>query len=114
MKPAVATLALILAAQAGAAPLRDPFVRPGTPVASGTAPAGEGADAAAPRADPPTPRLRAILFSRAEALADIDGRVLREGDRAGDWRVVRIDERRVRLARGGASLVLQLDRETAR
>ena len=117
MKPAVAMLALILAGQAGAAPLRAPFVRPGTPAAADAAPAGDGPGetaAAAARPEPPAPRLRAILFSRAEALADIDGLVLREGDLAGDWRVVRIEERRVSLKRGNVGLVLQLDRETAR
>jgi hypothetical protein len=117
LKPAVVVLVLILCGQAGAAPLRDPFVRPGTPAAAGAAPAGDGpgeAAAAAARPEPPAPRLRAILYSRAEALADIDGLVLREGDRAGNWRVVRIEERRVTLKRGATSLVLQLDRETAR
>jgi hypothetical protein len=116
LKRAVAMLALILVGQAGAAPLRDPFVRPGTPAAADAAPAGDGpGDAAvAARPEPPAPRLRAILYSRAEALADIDGLVLREGDRAGDWQVVRIEERRVSLKRGNLSLVLQLDRETAR
>lgn len=116
MKPAVAMLALILGGQAGAAPPRDPFVRPGTPAPADAVPAGEGPGdaAAAARPEPPAPRLRAILYSRAEALADIDGLVLREGDLAGDWRVVRIEERRVTLKRGATSLVLQLDRETAR
>jgi hypothetical protein len=116
LKRAVAMLALILAGQAGAAPLRDPFVRPGPPAAADSAPAGDGPGDAevAARPEPPAPRLRAILYSRAEALADIDGLVLREGDRAGDWQVVRIEERRVSLKRGNLSLVLQLDRETAR
>jgi len=101
---------------AGAGPLRDPFARAERAAASAAAPAAQAAADSVPVADPapPQPRLHAIVFARGQALADIDGLVLREGDRAGDWRVVGIEERCVRLKRGEASLVLQFDRETKR
>jgi pyruvate/2-oxoglutarate dehydrogenase complex dihydrolipoamide acyltransferase (E2) component len=113
-------LALLAAVPAGAGtagnPLRDPFVRPGTPAPSSAAAPIAGAPDAetAARPEPPQPRLHAILFSRAAPLADIDGLALREGDRIGGWRIVKIEERRVSLKRGDAALVLRFDREKTR
>jgi pyruvate/2-oxoglutarate dehydrogenase complex dihydrolipoamide acyltransferase (E2) component len=124
MKLAIPMIALLAAGPAGAGaerePLRDPFVRPGTPATAtaattGATAAGGAADPAdADRPEPAQPRLHAILFSRAQALADIDGLVLREGDHVGDWRIMKIEERRVSLKRGDAALVLRFDREKTR
>ena len=86
--------------------LRDPFMRP-------VAAAGAAAAAVAGQPEQPKPRLRAILFARGHALADINGQVLREGDWFGDWRIAKIEERRVNLKRGAENLLLLLDREKA-
>lgn len=107
MKRALATALLALAAQGGqGAPLRDPFVPPARAQAQTSAP---GADAVQPVKA--APRLRAILFAPGHALADIDGQVLAPGAWFGEWKVARIEERRVTLERGGVRTVLALDRE---
>jgi hypothetical protein len=111
MKLLVPMLALLAAGPACAGPLRDPFVRP---VAAAGAAVAAAAAGAALADQPEQPHLRAILFARGgHALADINGQVLREGDWFGDWRIAKIEERRVSLKRGNDNLMLLLDREKA-
>jgi hypothetical protein len=112
MKLLVPMLALLAACPACAGPLRDPFKRPVAAAGAAVAAAAAGA-AVADYPEQPKPQLRAILFARGHALADINGQVLREGDWFGDWRLARIEERRVNLKRGKDNLVLLLDREKA-
>lgn len=104
MKRAAAAAALVLAAHwAPAAPLRDPFARPQPPqpaAQAGTAPPAQAA-----------PKLRAVVLAPGHALADIDGQLLAQGAWFGEWKVAKIEERRVTLQRAGARTVLVLDRE---
>ena len=113
MKLLVPMLALLAAGPAWAGPLRDPFVRPLSAAGAAVAAAAAGA-AVADQPEQPKPQLRAILFAPGgHALADINGQVLREGEWFGDWRIAKIEERRVNLKRGNDNLMLLLDREKA-
>jgi len=103
----IAMLALMLSALATAQAGRDPFARPAPPPPAALA--AEAADAA--EAEPAVRlQLRAIMVTPGHALANIDGRILAVGERFGDYRVLRIRERSVTLAkRGGAKTELALD-----
>jgi len=104
--------------------LRDPFERP-----VGTAPA-KGASAAASRstsaasgaaaapdaaavaeAPPWLPQLRAVMYEaeRGASLVNISGAVLAVGESVHGYRVVKINERSVVVAKDGARLTLTMD-----
>jgi MSHA biogenesis protein MshK len=53
-------------------------------------------------------RLQAVLLGGKEAGAIIDGRLYRQGDRVGSYRLVRIGRLQVRLEAQGESLELRL------
>lgn len=93
---------LALAAAAHAAPLRDPFARPAA------------AAPATPAPTEPRPQLRAIMFAPGHSLANIGGQILAVGDWFGDYRIVKIEERRVTIERRGVATVLALDEERAK
>jgi hypothetical protein len=100
--------------------LRDPFERPaGTAPAkraSGAATAASGAATAldtAPVAESPPwlPQLRAIMYEqeRGASLVNISGAVLAVGESVRGYRVVKINERSVVVAKDGARLTLTMD-----
>lgn len=60
---------------------------------------------------PPAPKLTAIRTSGGQRIAILDGQALKVGGRYQDARVVRIDETRVVLRRGGETVVLKLHPE---
>ena len=104
--------------------LRDPFERPaGTAPAKGAsgaasrpASAASGA-AAAPDAAPVVeappwlPQLRAVMYEpeRGASLVNISGAVLAVGESVRGYRVVKINERSVVVAKDGARLTLTMD-----
>lgn len=103
MRPClIPLLALAIAADVMAAPLRDPFVRPASAIP------------APPEAAPETaPRLRALVLNAAGSLANIDGHVVAVGERFAGYKIVRIDARGVLLTRAGRELLLTMqDKET--
>lgn len=104
MKRVLILLALAVGTHAHAQPqsqtLRDPFARPAPPVKT---------EAAVPVETQPAPRLRAIMVAPGRSLANIDGQILAVGEWFGDYRLVKVDERSVTLARQGAKRVLALD-----
>jgi hypothetical protein len=103
---ALAALAILAAAPAQAG--RDPFARPVLPA---PAPAPADAQTQAPTEPALRPQLRAIMVAPGQALANISGHILAEGEWFGEYRVVKIRERSVTLAtRGGAKSELALDR----
>lgn len=104
MKRALILLALAVGTHAHAQPqsqtLRDPFARPAPPAKT---------EAAVPVETQPAPRLRAIMVAPGRSLANIDGQILAVGEWFGDYRLVKVDERSVTLARQGVKRVLALD-----
>lgn len=101
-------LALALAcAAAQAAPTRDPFARPQADPVPASAPADAETTAAAPV-------LRAVIYAPGSSMANISGQILMAGDQFGPYRVLRIDERSVTLARGKEKHVLALDGESSK
>jgi len=89
--------ALLLAAHAGAAPLRDPFQRPA---------ASRPAVASATPEKPP--RLRALVLNGARSLANIDGQVLAVGEQFSGYTILRIDARGALIARAGQEMLLSM------
>lgn len=105
---ALALLALVGAhahAQTRMQALRDPFARPAAPAK---------AEAAIPVETGPAPRLRAIMVAPGRSLANIDGQILAVGEWFGDYRLVKVEERSVTLARQGVTRVLALDEASAK
>jgi hypothetical protein len=101
-----AILATACATAAAQTPLRDPFARP--------APPARAAVLAAAPAPEAKPRLRAIMFEPGHSLANIEGRILAEGEWYGDYQLVKVRERSVTVARRGAQSVLGLDEESSK
>jgi MSHA biogenesis protein MshK len=107
-------LALLASGPAAAETLRDP-TRPAFEIGDGGA-AGSGgglvahpAGGAGGAAGAAGPQLQSVLLrAQGGALAVIDGRTLRIGDRFAGWRVAAIDETTVTLAGGAGRRVLRL------
>ncbi|MDB5962889.1 MAG: hypothetical protein JWP59_4183, partial [Massilia sp.] len=78
--------------------------------------AAAGVDSAAAPAPPPwRPELRAVMYDPApgHSLVNISGAVLAPGESVRGYRVVKINERSVVVARDGARLTLTLDNREA-
>ena len=98
----LALAALLPLADAGAAPLRDPFQRP----------AASRPVVAQPIPEKP-PRLRALVLNGARSLANIDGEVLAIGEQHAGYTVLRIDARGALIARAGRETLLTMqDKDT--
>jgi MSHA biogenesis protein MshK len=120
MKAVLALACLAIAsvaaqAQDGIDPTRPPAVltQPAAMAGTGT---GTGAGMA-PLAERGWPQLQSILVSQhpgGRRVAVIDGKLVRQGQRVGELRVLAIDAGSVRLQRGGQTQTLKLFRPAPR
>ena len=113
----LAGLALVVAgmhalAGVATAPLRDPFQRPAAPAPVAVAPSAAAPVAASVDEAPAwKPELRAVMYDRGHSLVNVSGTVLAVGESVRGYRLVKVSERSVVMAKGGASIKLTLDKE---
>jgi MSHA biogenesis protein MshK len=101
---ALCALAAALAASASEAALAQALADPMRPPAAPAASPAEGA-----KDSPPAMRLQSVLISAARRVAVIDGRLVRQGERVGDGKLVAISESHVVLQRPHGRETLKLN-----